>query len=110
MRFFLISSLLLVSSLSHAQLIQKDSMDCSISIQDGTLSGTLFTPRGITKPSVVLIIAGSGPTDRNGNSTMIKGKNNSLLQLADSLANYGIASLRYDKKGVGNSQIRGLKE
>ena len=110
MRFFLISSLLLVSSLSHAQLIQKDSMDCSISIQDGTLSGTLFTPRGITKPSVVLIIAGSGPTDRNGNSTMIKGKNNSLLQLADSLANYGIASLRYDKKGVGKSQIRGLKE
>ena len=110
MRFFLISSLLLVSSLSHAQLIQKDSMDCSISIQDGTLSGTLFTPRGISKPPVVLIIAGSGPTDRNGNSTMIKGKNNSLLQLADSLANYGIASLRYDKKGVGKSQIRGLKE
>ena len=110
MRFFLISLLLLVSFLSDAQLIQKDSMDCSISIQDGTLSGTLFTPRGITKPSVVLIIAGSGPTDRNGNSTMIKGKNNSLLQLADSLANYGIASLRYDKKGVGKSQIRGLKE
>jgi hypothetical protein len=41
---------------------------------------------------------------------MIKGKNNSLLQLADSLANYGIASLRYDKKGVGKSQVRGLKE
>ena len=110
MRFFLISLLLLVSFLSDAQLIQKDSMDCSISIQDGTLSGTLFTPRGISKPPVVLIIAGSGPTDRNGNSTMIKGKNNSLLQLADSLANYGIASLRYDKKGVGKSQIRGLKE
>ena len=110
MRFFLISLLLLVSFLSDAQLIQKDSMDCSISIQDGTLSGTLFTPRGISKPPVVLIIAGSGPTDRNGNSTMIKGKNNSLLQLADSLANYGIASLRYDKKGVGESQVRGLKE
>ena len=110
MRFFLISLLLLVSFLSDAQLIQKDSMDCSISIQDGTLSGTLFTPRGISKPPVVLIIAGSGPTDRNGNSTMIKGKNNSLLQLADSLANYGIASLRYDKKGVGKSQVRGLKE
>ena len=110
MRFFLISLLLLVSFLSDAQLIQKDSMDCSISIQDGTLSGTLFTPRGISKPPVVLIIAGSGPTDRNGNSTMIKGKNNSLLQLADSLANYGIASFRYDKKGVGKSQVRGLKE
>ena len=110
MRFFLISLLLLVSFLSDAQLIQKDSIDCSISILDGTLSGTLFTPRGISKPPVVLIIAGSGPTDRNGNSTMIKGKNNSLLQLADSLANYGIASLRYDKKGVGKSQVRGLKE
>jgi hypothetical protein len=41
---------------------------------------------------------------------MVAGKNNSLLQLADSLANHGIASLRYDKRGIAKSQVKGLKE
>jgi alpha/beta superfamily hydrolase len=110
MRFFLFPLLLIISCSALAQVREKDSIDCSIPLKEGTLSGTLFTPRGVTKPPVVLIIAGSGPTDRDGNSTLIKGKNNSLLQLADSLAKYGIASLRYDKKGIGKSQVRGLKE
>jgi len=110
MRFFLFPLLLIISCSALAQVTEKDSIDCCIPLKEGTLSGTLFTPRGIIKPPVVLIIAGSGPTDRDGNSTMIKGKNNSLLQLADSLTKYGIASLRYDKKGIGKSQVRGLKE
>ncbi|MFM7511176.1 MAG: alpha/beta hydrolase family protein [Bacteroidota bacterium] len=110
MRFFLFPLLLIISCSALAQVTEKDSIDCSIPLKEGTLSGTLFTPRGIIKPPVVLIIAGSGPTDRDGNSTMIKGKNNSLLQLADSLTKYCIASLRYDKKGIGKSQVRGLKE
>jgi hypothetical protein len=51
---------------------------------------------------VVLIIAGSGPTDRNGNSHY--GINaNYLKMLADDLAQQGIASLRYDKRGIGGS-------
>ena len=52
---------------------------------------------------VVLLLSGSGPTDRNGNSPMLPGKNNSLLMLAEGLASNGIASLRYDKRGVGES-------
>jgi pimeloyl-ACP methyl ester carboxylesterase len=51
----------------------------------------------------VLMLSGSGPTDRNGNSPMLPGKNNSLLMLAEGLASNGIASLRYDKRGVGES-------
>jgi pimeloyl-ACP methyl ester carboxylesterase len=50
---------------------------------------------------VVLIIAGSGPTDRNGNNPMMK--NNSLQQLAFGLADAGIASVRYDKRGIAAS-------
>lgn len=84
--------------------------EAELVITGGSLRGTLFTPIGIKKPPVVLIIAGSGPTDRDGNSPMLAGKNNSLLQLADSLASHGIASLRYDKRGVAKSQIKGLKE
>ena len=62
------------------------------------LGGTLTTPRGLTKPvPVVVIIAGSGPTDRNGNS-MMGIRPNSYAQLAWGLAERGIASLRYDKR------------
>lgn len=64
------------------------------------LGGTLVMPRGATgRVPVVLIIAGSGPTDRNGNSLMGI-RPNSYAQLAWQLAEKGIASLRYDKRGM----------
>lgn len=75
-----------------------------------TLYGTLTLPTGIKRPPVVLLIAGSGPTDRDGNTPLIKGKNNSLLQLADSLARHGIASLRYDKRAIGQSKVSNFQE
>lgn len=98
------------ASVAQGQSTVKDSLDLSLPIEGGSLQGTIFTPVGIKKPAVVLIIAGSGPTDRDGNSRMLPGKNNSLLQLADSLAHHGIASLRYDKRGIAKSQVKGLKE
>lgn len=101
---------LIAAGASMAQPLVKDAVDLSLPLEGGSLQGTLFTPVGIKKPAVVLIIAGSGPTDRDGNSRMLAGKNNSLLQLADSLANHGIASLRYDKRGIAKSQVKGLKE
>lgn len=68
------------------------------------LQGTLTIPRGVTKPvPVVVIIAGSGPTDRNGNS-MMGIRPNSYAQLAWRLAERGIASLRYDKRGMPGTQ------
>ena len=64
------------------------------------LGGTLTLPRGTTGPlPVVVIIAGSGPTDRNGNSLMGI-RPNSYAQLAWRLAERGIATLRYDKRGM----------
>ena len=64
------------------------------------LGGTLTLPRGATgRVPVVVIIAGSGPTDRNGNS-MMGIRPNSYAQLAWRLAERGIASLRYDKRGM----------
>ena len=62
------------------------------------LGGTLTLPRAATaKMPLVVIIAGSGPTDRNGNS-MMGIRPNSYAQLAWRLAERGIASLRYDKR------------
>jgi pimeloyl-ACP methyl ester carboxylesterase len=68
------------------------------------LQGTLAIPRGVTKPvPIAVIIAGSGPTDRNGNS-MMGIRPNSYAQLAWRLAERGIASLRYDKRGLPGTQ------
>jgi len=69
----------------------------------GTLYGTLLVPPARATLPVVLIIAGSGPTDRDGNSALEEVPNNSYRMLAEALAAQGIASLRYDKRGVAAS-------
>lgn len=74
----------------------------SIKTEVGTLYGELNIPDKDEPHPIVLIIPGSGPTDRNGN-TMI-GENNSLKFLADQLADHGIASLRFDKRGAGKNR------
>jgi alpha-beta hydrolase superfamily lysophospholipase len=53
----------------------------------------------------VLLIAGSGPTDRNGNSTLEPGPVDTLKTLADWLSQDGVASLRYDKLGSGQTGL-----
>lgn len=69
----------------------------------GNINGTLTVPDNLKRCPVVLFIAGSGPTDRNGNSTTGL-KTNTYKLLADSLKNAGIAMLRFDKRGVALSQ------
>ncbi|HVI44005.1 MAG TPA: alpha/beta fold hydrolase [Chitinophaga sp.] len=71
-------------------------------IISGDIHGTLTLAANNNKQPVVLIIAGSGPTDRNGNSAVGLASNTYKL-LADSLQQHGIASLRYDKRGIGKS-------
>jgi uncharacterized protein len=88
--------------------------ESSYSITSGnlTLPGTLTLPAAVAgKIPVVLIVAGSGPTDRNGN-TVAPGytgplpRPNSYAQLAWRLAEQGIASVRYDKRSLGDNQAR----
>jgi len=62
----------------------------------GILSGTLTVPAGAGPVPLVLIIAGSGPTDRNGNSPLLPGKNNSVKMLAEGLTSWGVAAVPYD--------------
>ena len=69
-----------------------------------TLTGMLLAPAASGRIPVALIIAGSGPTDRDGNSALLPGHNDSLKMLAEALARQGIASLRYDKRGLGGSR------
>jgi uncharacterized protein len=68
----------------------------------GDIAGTLTVPANTGAIPVALIIAGSGPTDRNGDNPMMKNEN--LKQLAYGLAANQIASLRFDKRGIGESK------
>ncbi len=71
---------------------------------------TVALQKSTKEPSpVALIIAGSGPTDKDGNS-VIAGKNNSLKMLAEELVNKGVATVRFDKRGVGDNQSLLTKE
>ncbi len=69
--------------------------------QGGKLYGSFALPKSEEPVPVVLIIAGSGPTDRNGNQDAVS--SNAYKMIADSLKSAGIATLRYDKRGVGES-------
>jgi len=70
--------------------------------------GTLLIPYEAKNFQVALLIAGSGPTDRNGNNPIMQ--NNSLKMLANGLADNGIASLRYDKRAIAQSKIDNFNE
>lgn len=66
---------------------------------DVTLAGTLTVPSGEGSFPAVLFITGSGPQDRD--ETLMGHK--PFWVIADYLARRGIASLRYDDRGVGES-------
>ncbi|MBK9107571.1 MAG: alpha/beta fold hydrolase [Saprospiraceae bacterium] len=65
------------------------------------LSGTLELAKKKTNKAI-LIISGSGQTDRDGNTKPLY-VNDALKKLALELSNLGYTSLRYDKRGVGKS-------
>ena len=73
-----------------------------------TLYGSVTEPVKLKKFPVVLLISGSGPTDRNGNNPQMK--NDALKQVAYALAEEGIASIRYDKRGIAASRSAGISE
>ncbi len=93
-------------TVEHRRLTVPTRTGTSVSIEtpQATLHGTVLTPEGEGPFPTVLIIAGSGPTDRDGNSELIVDNNDSLWHLAHALKDAGIASLRYDKFAVGESQ------
>src|SRR5687768_760313 len=92
---------MIVAQLTGTLAQQKEEL-VTLDTGTGIIHGTLLLPEKMPAP-VVLIIAGSGPTDRNGNTPLLPGRNDSLRKLAEDLAAQGIASLRYDKRGVAAS-------
>ncbi|WP_292051761.1 MULTISPECIES: alpha/beta hydrolase [unclassified Brevundimonas] len=97
-------------SLALAALIFTGPTDTPVSVttDTGTLHGSLMRPQGDVRATAV-IIPGSGPTDRDGNNPLGV-RNASLKQLAEGLAEQGIATVRIDKRGIAQSRAAGPDE
>lgn len=95
MKKALVLFVILFSTLAFSQeKIEFSKADIEI---NSLLKGTLYSPlKQSKKTNLVILIAGSGPTDRDGNQKGLT--NNSLKLLAEALANNGIAVYSYDKR------------
>lgn len=79
-----------------------------VQIEDVLLHTVLTAPNDGKEIPLAIIIAGSGPTDLNGNQVMMQ--NNSLRYLSDALVANDIATLRFDKRGIAGSSCEQCHE
>ena len=99
----MLTPVLLVASLLAGPV----STDIALPAQPAPLHGTLLTPEAPT--AVAVILPGSGPTDRDGNSPMGVAASTYRL-LAEGLAEQGVATVRIDKRGIAASAAAGPAE
>lgn len=94
--------------LAAALLFSPVSTPVELASTPAPLHGTLLTPEGDRRAAAV-IISGSGPTDRDGDSPLgVAG--GVLRQLAEGLAERGVATLRFDKRGIAASAAAATDE
>jgi len=104
-KVLLLSLALLFTIKVFAQNQASDETPINYKNLSGNIIGTLSMPKNVSgKVPVVLIVADSGPTDRNGNNEQSGLNSNMYKLLADGLAKNGIASVRFDKRMVGESK------
>ena len=110
MKILLLAALAALATPKTAAATEPADQPISLSTGSGQINGSLRLPADGKKAPVVLILSGSGPTDRDGNSAGIPGKNDSLKMLAQTLADAGFASVRFDKRGIGASAAATVRE
>jgi pimeloyl-ACP methyl ester carboxylesterase len=98
-------ALCLLPLLEHAE-----AEEVTLTTELGPLAATLEVPSEGRMTAMVLLVAGSGPTDRNGNSLALPGPNNGLRYLAEALLAQRVGSLRFDKRLIGASATDRLSE
>ena len=96
-------------TLAAALMFSPVSTPVELASAPAALHGTLLTPDGPTRAAAV-ILPGSGPTDRDGNSPQFGIRAASYRLLAEGLAERGVASIRIDKRGIGESAAAGGAE
>src|ERR1700730_2463189 len=78
-----------------------ESSEVNWQLGETTVYGTLVRPSGPGPFPAVVMVAGSGPTDRDWNSPLLPGSNGSARLIGEALARAGTPSLRYDKRASG---------
>jgi uncharacterized protein len=96
------SPIVLLAAILASQPMQIVSEDVSFVAGGRTIPGTLVRPASGTGPGL-LLLAGSGPSDRDWNNPLLPGKNGSGRQLAEALAARGVTVLRFDKAFSGRN-------
>lgn len=101
--YLLFFSPILFAQTSEANIYKEEEIKIT-----SLIDGTLLVPESDDSIPLAIIIAGSGPTDRDGNQPMMK--NNSLRFLAENLSENNIATFRYDKRIVKQIHNRTVNE
>jgi hypothetical protein len=99
-------TVLLLAGCTRTSSQERNWVDDEVTFEaDGlTLHGTYHHPSGDAKSPAALLISESGATDRNGDNS-VAGPIGNMRQLAQFLADHGIATLRYDKVGTGKTGL-----
>lgn len=84
--------------------LQIASEDLEFAADGRMIPATFVHPTTGVRPAVVLM-AGSGPTDRDWNSPLIEGQNGSGKLIAEALARHGFSVLRFDKAVTGKNKL-----
>jgi pimeloyl-ACP methyl ester carboxylesterase len=98
----------MLSLILAAALLDPTAAPVVLPSEPAPLHGTLLTPEGPTR-AVAVILPGSGPTDRDGNSPGGLVASTYRL-LAEGLAEQGVATVRIDKRGVAGSAAAAVAE
>jgi pimeloyl-ACP methyl ester carboxylesterase len=103
---------MVLASAAHAQETPRMPVEREVTVDGGPapLYGSLLTPAVARPGPAVLLIAGSGPTDRDGNSTVPGVRPGNLKLIAEGLAAAGVTSLRYDKRAIAKSAPAAVSE
>lgn len=107
--FISITFLLLSLSLRSQSNTKFTRSEIILETSSGALYGSLVIPDDLQSSPLVIIIPGSGPTDRNGNNNMGI-QTNAYKMLAENFGNNGISTLRFDKRGIAQSKSAAKSE
>lgn len=92
-----------IAVVSTAPSFETREEEVSFDAAGRTIHGTLAMPVVEGRRPALMLIAGSGPTDRDWNSPLLPSRNGSARLLALALASRGVVVLRYDKLGTGRT-------
>lgn len=105
MKTFIIGMVLFTCTLG---LFSQNTDTTYLEVAGVKLHTVLTTPSAQSSAPLAIIIAGSGPTDLNGNNPVMT--NNSLKYLSEELIANNIATLRFDKRGIAKSAYPNMDE